>query len=122
MLEDLSTASSSKLIAFPGGGLYFWWQAGYVQFLQQTPKCFENSLLSGASAGSLTAVLAACGVDMDQAYESAYKICEERNVWTQPLGLMGCWGETRYACSPVARCMRASTQQTHGHTDAPKCV
>jgi len=85
--EDLSKSrvSPSNLIAFPGGGLFFWWQAGYVQSLQeQNPamlevRCFVLSIeqlpnfslpcvvwqiralphqqrcLSGVSAGALTA-------------------------------------------------------------------
>lgn len=81
------------LVAFPGGGLFFWWQAGYVQALQQQDaNLLRSASFAGASAGALTAVLTASGVDMAAAYESAYNICEKRNVWTQPLGLFGCWG------------------------------
>ena len=34
-------------------------------------------------------VLAGCGVDMSQAYQAAYDICERRNIWSKPLGLFG---------------------------------
>jgi hypothetical protein len=46
----------------------------------------------GASAGSLTASLAACEVDMNRAAESALKLCMAYGVWERPLGLAGIWG------------------------------
>jgi len=33
--------SPQTLVAFPGGGLFFWWQAGYVQSLQQRGNFFK---------------------------------------------------------------------------------
>ena len=89
--QDSPSSGSSTLIAFPGGGIYFWWQAGFVQSLQQR-QFINTCTMVGASAGALTAVLAGCQIDMTQVYESAYAICERRNVWKQPLGLFGCWG------------------------------
>ena len=92
--EEAEGSAPSALVAFPGGGIFFWWQAGFVQALQQRREGSVLGTISmvGASAGALAAVLAACDVSMAQAFESAYRICERRNVWTQPLGLFGCWG------------------------------
>eukprot|EP00960_Hanusia_phi_P049187 759424-Hanusia_phi.AAC.7 len=69
-----SQASDSRpLIVFPGGGIYFWWQAGVVQGLQKRISV-DSFDFTGASAGSLSAVFAACGVDMMQAFHLARKL------------------------------------------------
>ena len=55
---------------FFAGGIYFWWQAGAVKALQELYN-LDDATMAGASAGSLSAVLAGCGVDMDHAFELA---------------------------------------------------
>jgi hypothetical protein len=108
------------LLAFPGGGLFFWWQAGFVagirdqqqQQQQQQREPGEGEVevgssspslavllergaptaMVGASAGALTAVLAKCDVDVEAAFDSALRLCDEAEVWTRPLGLAGKWG------------------------------
>jgi predicted acylesterase/phospholipase RssA len=67
--------------------------------------------MAGASAGSLSAVMAACGCDMDHAFAVAARLAEEREVWTRPDGLGGIWGDMIAAwldeCLPddaAARC------------------
>ena len=65
------TPSTRPALYFPGGGLYYWWQAGVVERLQQSdhagPVC-------GASAGALAATLYKCGVDMDAARDLALEL------------------------------------------------
>jgi len=64
---------------------------GVVKYIQEN---FDLSKLSihGASAGALIAVLAVCGVNLDNAVRAAYRLSEENEVWTRPGGLMGIWG------------------------------
>ncbi|KAJ1488223.1 hypothetical protein T484DRAFT_1783979 [Baffinella frigidus] len=65
-------AREPPLIVFPGGGIYFWWQAGAVKALEERAAISAtHTRLAGASAGSLTAVMAACGCDMDHAFAVA---------------------------------------------------
>lgn len=66
-------------IVFPGGGIYFWWQAGAVKALQESCD-LTNYSFAGASAGSLSAVFAASGVDMDEAYRSAHRLASENGI------------------------------------------
>ena len=68
MPEDDSTANKATSerpvrprIVFPGGGIFFWWQAGAVKALQEMYK-LEHYDFAGASAGSLSAVFCACQV------------------------------------------------------------
>ena len=46
----------------------FWWQAGFVQGLRREGYDLTSSGLefTGASAGALTATLAACDIDLDR--------------------------------------------------------
>jgi hypothetical protein len=88
----LSKAGETQLI-FPGGGVYFWWQAGVVKALQQSYDLTNSSLsISGASAGSIAAVMAICEVDQDNAMKCAIKLADEAGVFTRPGGLSGIWG------------------------------
>lgn len=48
-----------------------------------------NWQMRGASAGALTATLAACKVDMDRAYASAKRLAEEHKLFERALGLTG---------------------------------
>lgn len=90
-----AAASDITTLACPGGGLFFWWQAGFVQGLrdQQYDLAARNLHLTGASAGALTATLAACDVDMDRALDLALELCDRREIFERPLGLMGVWGD-----------------------------
>ena len=68
-----ASPETMPVIAFPGGGIYFYWQAGAVHYLQQHFD-LSKARLVGASAGALTAALAGCGVDMPYAAEVALKM------------------------------------------------
>jgi predicted acylesterase/phospholipase RssA len=67
------------VVAFPGGGLFFWWQAGWVR---AAPVAFggDRVRLCGASAGALAAVCARCGVDTEKALAVALALCERDKV------------------------------------------
>ena len=84
---------SGPRLIFPGGGLFFYWQAGVISYLQEEGYNLSNAHFSGASAGALSATLAATGVNFYQATELALNLAEEAGVWDRPLGLQGIWGD-----------------------------
>jgi hypothetical protein len=49
-----SLSTKRKVYIFPGGGLFFWWQAGWVS----AHDFSDTARMVGASAGALTAVTA----------------------------------------------------------------
>jgi hypothetical protein len=106
-------------IAFPGGGLFFYWQAGVIvrsliyhsqkaqiidffshartpsqAYLQEEGYNLSSSniLLSGASAGALSATLAKTGVSPYDATTLALQMSDDAGIWDRPLGLQGVWG------------------------------
>ena len=88
-----SSKTGETRLIFPGGGIYALWQLGVVKALQQAYDLKQSSLsVSGASAGSIAAVMAICGVDQDSAVECAVKLADEACVFTRPGGLRGIWG------------------------------
>lgn len=84
---------SGPRLIFPGGGLFFYWQAGVISHLREEGYDLSNAHLSGASAGALSATLAATDVDLYEATELALSLSEEAGVWDRPLGLQGIWGD-----------------------------
>ena len=90
MSQDRVSGKRPSII-FPGGGIYFWWQAGALKALQETCDLDEYHF-AGASAGSLSAVFAACNVDMDEVYRSAHRLAAENGIWERREGLAGVWG------------------------------
>ena len=79
-------------LAFPGGGLFFWWQAGAIQGLARRLDLSQVPLV-GASAGALAATLSGCEVDMEHAFDSALRRTNEVGAFEKgPWGLYGIWG------------------------------
>lgn len=85
---------SSKSIIFPGGGIFFYWQAGVVTYLREEnyPLLNKDIGFTGASAGALCATLGAAGVDFETATALALDKAREAQVWERPMGLYGIWG------------------------------
>lgn len=81
---------------FPGGGIYFYWQAGAVTFLRERGYDLETATMTGASAGALTATLTATNVDFYKATELALKLAADAGVWDRSGGLQGIWGPLIY--------------------------
>ena len=76
---------------FPGGGIFFWWQAGVVAALAERGYDFSNSRSIGVSAGALAATLATCGADMNEAFDLA--AAASINLFDRgPWALQGVWG------------------------------
>ena len=88
----LAAAPKRVGLIFPGGGLFFWWQAGAIAGLAGKVD-LASAPLVGASAGSLAATLAACDADIDRALSLAINLSDEAGVFERgPWGLYGIWG------------------------------
>lgn len=83
-------------LVFPGGGLFFYWQAGAISYLREQGYDLDEISASGASAGALTATLTATGVDFYKATELALQMSKEAGVWDRSSGLQGIWGPIIY--------------------------
>ncbi|CAM9358480.1 unnamed protein product, partial [Chrysoparadoxa australica] len=73
--------------------IYYWWQAGATEALKTLGFELTSNKLSivGASAGSLSATLAATGVDANTSLDLALALCDEYGVWEKG-GLQFVWG------------------------------
>lgn len=86
-----STSQQRPQLIFPGGGIFFYWQAGVVTYLRERYDLSETGM-TGASAGALTATLAATDVDFWEATDLALDLSRQAGVWDRPAGLQGVWG------------------------------
>lgn len=59
-------AKHRPVLDIAGGGMWFYWKAGVLSYLQQHHD-LSSIQLHGASSGAIVAVLAACDVDLLQA-------------------------------------------------------
>jgi hypothetical protein len=89
--EDTTGVADAHLV-FPGGGIFFYWQAGVVCYLREQGYDLSACTFSGASAGALTATLTTADVDFYEATELALKMSSEYGVWDRSGGLQGIWG------------------------------
>lgn len=76
-------------LVFPGAGIFFYWQAGAVTYLREAGYDLSRVSMSGASAGALTATLAATEVNFYEATDAAIRLSREAGVMSRPMGLMG---------------------------------
>jgi len=79
-------------IAIPGGGIYFYWQAGVITFLREQGYDLSQCTYTGASAGALTATLGITNVDFYDATKLALSLAADAGVWDRKGGLQGVWG------------------------------
>jgi len=63
-----------------------------VEYLKEQDCNFDNIYLGGASAGALTATLAATDVDFYEATKLALSKSEDAGIWDRKEGLQGIWG------------------------------
>lgn len=87
-----SSEASTPHLVFPGGGIFFYWQAGVVTYLREQGYQINATTLSGASAGALVATLTCTDVDFYKATELALALAEQAGVWDRKQGLQGIWG------------------------------
>ncbi|CAB9526546.1 Multicopper oxidase [Seminavis robusta] len=83
-------------LIFPGGGLFFYWQAGAVTYMREQGYDLSKVTASGASAGALTAALMATDVDFYKATDRALQLSERAGIWDRSGGLQGIWGDLIY--------------------------
>lgn len=77
-------------IAFPGGGIYFYWQIGAASYLRDIQQYdLSNVQFTGASAGALAATLTVTNVNFVETTHLALKLAEDAGVWDRPMGLQG---------------------------------
>ena len=78
----------SMHLIFPGGGVFCWWCFGVIKSLKHLGYDLQHKdiTMSGASAGSIACVLAACDVDMDVAMKLALQLADEAGVFTRKHG------------------------------------
>ena len=77
---------------FPGGGIFFAWQAGVMTYLKQHDYDLSDSSCRflGSSAGSLMATMSALNVDLEEALQTALDLAANKyDVWDRPKGLQG---------------------------------
>mmetsp|Transcript_44258 Transcript_44258/g.120581 ORF Transcript_44258/g.120581 Transcript_44258/m.120581 type:complete len:259 (+) Transcript_44258:251-1027(+) len=88
-------AGAPRVIGFPGGGLYFFYQAGFVRGLNLLGYDLSRGQVqfTGASAGALSATLACANVDMERARDGALRLADAHRIKENPLGLRGVWGD-----------------------------
>ena len=79
-------------LAFMGGGIFFYWQAGVITYLREQGYDLSKTTSTGASAGALAATLTACDVDFYKATDAALGMAKEAGVWKRSKGLQGIWG------------------------------
>lgn len=90
-----TTCTNKSHIIFPGGGIYFYHQAGVINYLREETEYDLGSpdvTFCGASAGALTATLTAADVDFYAATELALALANQADVWDRRKGLQGIWG------------------------------
>jgi hypothetical protein len=90
--EKNGSAYRQPHLVFPGGGIFFYWQAGVVSYLREQGYDLSSCTFSGASAGALTATLASTGVDFYKATDLALELAGDAGVWDRKGGLQGIWG------------------------------
>ena len=90
--SDGQETSSAAHLVFPGGGIFFYWQAGAVTYLREAGYDLNQCSMSGASAGALTATLTTNDVCFTDATNLALSLAEEAGVWDRSGGLQGVWG------------------------------
>ncbi|KAK3260057.1 hypothetical protein CYMTET_30972 [Cymbomonas tetramitiformis] len=90
-MGDVQNKDGAPVLSFAGGGMFFYWQLGVVMALRERFDLHKTQLI-GASAGSLTATLTACDVQLQDAVEAAYSLAVDNEVFTRPRGLSYVWG------------------------------
>lgn len=94
--SDLIIPSSRPHLIFPGGGIFFYWQAGAVTYLREQGYDLSQVTASGASAGALTATLLTTNVCFKKATQLALHQASEAGIWNRSSGLQGIWGPLIY--------------------------
>lgn len=93
-LFSSSSCRPTTNIILPGGGLFFFWQAGAIHYLLQEGYDLTSSShvkLAGASAGAIAAALTTSKVDFLKATHLALQYAEAAKLW-ETKRLRTVWG------------------------------
>ena len=90
-VADLTKPTTPKVLYFTGGGIYYFWQAGAAQYIQENCNLHKVPVI-GASAGSLTATLLLAGCNYEEATSKAVDIANYNRLFEGKTGLFGVWG------------------------------
>ncbi|PRW45375.1 Patatin-like phospholipase domain-containing 1 [Chlorella sorokiniana] len=90
-------AAAQPVLDIAGGGMWFFWKIGAVHYLQNNHD-LSRVQLHGSSSGAIVAVLAACGVNLQQAALHTAQVLEEHRVRDRLLGVLGLWGGIARQC------------------------
>ena len=74
---------------FTGAGIYFFWQLGCAQYMKENCDIKQLPMITGASAGSLTATFLLAGTDLKFATEKALELAEASKIYERKSGLAG---------------------------------
>jgi Patatin-like phospholipase len=94
--DECYEPSTDTHLIFPGGGIYFYWQAGAITYLKEQNYDLNSTTMTGASAGALSATLTATNVDFYKATELALQMAVDAGIWDRSRGLQGIWGDLIY--------------------------
>ena len=97
-------------IALPGGGNYFWWQAGAAAWLESRFD-LKKAQFVGGSAGAMSATMAACDVDFRAAFELEERIIagsSEDDLHREPPYWGGHIRNWLDGCLPADACKRCN--------------
>lgn len=82
------TSPSAPLIFITGGGIYYFWKAGFISYLV---RHFDLSriVFIGTSAGALVSALACFNANIGQASRLAIQLALREGAWDRPYFLAG---------------------------------
>jgi predicted acylesterase/phospholipase RssA len=87
------SSEAHQLLNFKGGGIYYYWHAGFCQYLQEIKAPMLNTPVMGASAGSLSAALLLCDTDFNAATAFVVDQAERNELFTKKKSLAFIWGD-----------------------------
>lgn len=105
-----AAAAAAPAIALPGGGNFFWWQAGAVAWLASHFD-LSRAQFVGGSAGAMSATMAASGVDFQAAFELEERLLDgtaEAQLHNEPPYWGGYVRRWLDKCLPADACERCN--------------
>lgn len=89
--ERYGREEAAPSMYFTGAGIYLWWQLGAVRYMQENwdLEQLRNSIIMGASAGSVSATMLLLNADVEQAPKIAIKLAKDYGLFTRKGGLTG---------------------------------
>jgi hypothetical protein len=91
LFPQIQPRTSETSLYFTGAGIYLWWQLGAVKYMQDhyDMNYLRESVICGASAGSVSAAFLLLECDVEKAPKLAIDIAERYDVFSRKTGLAG---------------------------------